>query len=137
MIAYLDSSVILRWLLKEKEAVSDIHLFSKFISSELIRVECFRTLERIHIRQLINEQELSLIRQKFFEILLNIELIEINRSILQRACDPFPTTLGSLDAIHLSSALLWKDFYKKDLIFLTHDQELHNASRSMGFSVFE
>lgn len=33
----------------------------------------------------------------------------LNRAVLHRAADPFPTVLGTRDPIHLASALLWMD----------------------------
>ncbi len=53
---------------------------------------------------------------------------------LERAAEPFPTLLGSLDAIHLASALLARTLVD-DLGFATHDEELATAARAMGFRV--
>ena len=55
--------------------------------------------------------------------------------MLGRAADPFPTTLGSLDAIHLASALLVRDELE-GLAFATHDDELGTAARATGFEVY-
>lgn len=61
-------------------------------------------------------------------------LVPIGRPVLERAAEPFPTTLGSLDAIHMASALLVRaDF--DDLVFATHDEELALAARAEGFRV--
>ena len=46
-----------------------------------------------------------------------------------------PTGLGSLDAIHLASALLWKDAMGLDAIMATHDDALGLAARAYGFKV--
>ena len=54
--------------------------------------------------------------------------------VLARAADPFPTMVGSLDAIHLASALLIRDDFE-DLGFATHDQGLGTAARATGFAV--
>jgi hypothetical protein len=69
------------------------------------------------------------------ETLEEFDLIEIGPSILQRAAEPFPTVLGSLDAIHLASALLVKDEFE-DLPLATHDRELAIAARAVGFRVY-
>lgn len=58
----------------------------------------------------------------------------INDEILRRAADPFPTTLGSLDAIHLASAMMARDLVP-DLALATHDQELATAGRATGFRI--
>ena len=45
-----------------------------------------------------------------------------------------PTALGSLDAIHLASALLVRHDLD-GLVFATHDDELGTAARATGFEV--
>jgi hypothetical protein len=54
--------------------------------------------------------------------------------VLERAAEPFPTVLGSLDAVHLASALLIRPDIP-DLAFATHDVELGTAARAMDFEV--
>jgi predicted nucleic acid-binding protein len=61
-------------------------------------------------------------------------LAPVAASILERAADPFPTALGTLDAIHLATALQLRDEYPA-LAFATHDRELATAARSVGFTV--
>ena len=61
-------------------------------------------------------------------------LVAIGDRILERAADPFPTTIGSLGALHLASALLVRDRFE-DLSLATHDVELAVAARAVGFRV--
>ncbi len=56
----------------------------------------------------------------------SLELIEVDPIVLERAAQPMPTEMGTLDAIHLATALLWKDMTRADLVMATHD----GASRS-------
>src|SRR5438094_205007 len=51
-----------------------------------------------------------------------------------RIAEPFPTSLGSLDAIHLASALLAREEFD-DLLLATHDDELGIAAQAVGFTV--
>ncbi len=48
---------------------------------------------------------------------------------------PLPTELGTLDAIHLATALLWKAMMRVDVTMATHDTALAVASRAHGLSV--
>jgi hypothetical protein len=59
----------------------------------------------------------------------------MQQPILARASEPFPTALGSLDAIHLATALVWRDRMQQPLRVATHDGELALAARSFGFDV--
>ena len=56
-----------------------------------------------------------------FRLLDAMEIIEPTRSVLSRAAQPLPTTLGTLDAIHLAIALLWRERDQVDLVMATHD----------------
>jgi hypothetical protein len=57
-------------------------------------------------------------------------------SILRRAGDPYPVAIKSLDAIHLATALVWRDRRAPDLVFATHDRQLGRAAAPLGFEVF-
>ena len=46
-----------------------------------------------------------------------------------------PTELGTLDAIHLATALLWKDMTKGNLVMATHDGALARGARAHGLRV--
>jgi len=61
--------------------------------------------------------------------------VPLSRAVLNRAADPFPTVLGTLDAIHLASALLWIEEKGEALTLVTHDQQLAIAARACGLDV--
>ena len=54
---------------------------------------------------------------------------------MSRASDPLPVPLGTLDAIHLATALAWRERLDEGLIVATHDAALGLAARSYGFDV--
>jgi len=61
--------------------------------------------------------------------------VEIDSAVLDRAAQPMPTEIGTLDAIHLATALLWRDMMGADLVMATHDQALATAARAYGMAV--
>lgn len=132
MTGYIDSSVLLRIILKEPGKISKIHKFSELISSELIRVECMRVLYRYRLLSMLNDEELSSNILLTNQLLEEISIIPITQLIIQRAALPTPTILGTLDAIHFVTAQLWKEKMNKDLIFLTHDEQLQKAANSIN-----
>lgn len=73
-------------------------------------------------------------RAAVLETIDSFALIAVTSEVLERAAGPFPTLIGSLDAIHLASALM-VHHEMRDLSFATHDLELGLAARAMGFSV--
>ena len=63
------------------------------------------------------------------------ETVEVTRPILRRAAEPFPVPLGTLDAIHLATAMSWRDMRNREPVFATHDSALADAARATGFRV--
>jgi hypothetical protein len=61
-----------------------------------------------------------------------VDLVRLQRPILGRASEPFPTPLGTLDAMHLATALVWRDRTGQELTMATHDGGLAIASRAFG-----
>ena len=135
MIAYLDSSVLLRVLLGQRNALKEWKTITQGIASALVEVECLRTLDRLRLSEGLANAEIAIRRESVFRLLDSIEIIELTRPILARAAQPFPTALGMLDAIHLASALLWKEGRGEGLVMATHDVVLATASRASGLRV--
>ena len=135
MNAYMDSSVILRLVLGEQDQIQGWKEFDTMVTSDLTEVECLRTLDRLRLRFGIPEHEIVVRREALFLILDAAEVVEMNRSVLKRASDAFPVTLGTLDAIHLSTALLWQDEQGAGIVMATHDKMLGQAARSFGMKV--
>ena len=133
MLAYIDSSIILRIIFNERDPLKEFSKISYGISSELLRVECLRTADRFRIKNDLSEEEYLERIEKIHDFISAIELIHISPEILDRATQPYPVSLGTLDAIHLSTYLLFKEKTQKDLVLCTHDENLKKASRSMGF----
>ena len=46
-----------------------------------------------------------------------------------------PTELGTLDALHLATAVLWREMSRADLVMATHDTALGLAAPAHGFPV--
>ncbi len=135
MIAYLDSSTILRAILGQANALQEWGSITQGVASTLVEVECLRTLDRLRLVENLNDAEIATRREAVFRLLEAIEVVELTRPILSRAAQPLPTTLGTLDAIHLATALLWKERTRTDLVMATHDEGLATASRASGLRV--
>jgi predicted nucleic acid-binding protein len=135
MIAYLDSSVLLRVLLNQPKSLSEFSKLTRPITSKILRTECLRTLDRFRRANLLTEDEHLSVLKEFHECLDSVEWIGVSDRVLERAGSYFPLSLGTLDAIHLSSALLWKEQTSMDCKFLTHDLVLKKAASAAGFQV--
>jgi hypothetical protein len=131
---YVDSSVLLRVILGERGRLPIWSKITGPISSELIRLECLRTIDRARIRIGLDDARVARYRADALDAVDSLRLIALDSAVLARAADPFPTLLGTLDAIHLSSAVLAREEVE-DLVFATHNDKLAVAALSMGFDV--
>lgn len=135
MIAYLDSSVVLRLVLGEPGSLREIRQVKRAVSSELAQVECLRTLDRLRHLGHLSDGDLADRRGFVIRFLEAVELVDITRPVLARASEPFPTPLGTLDAIHLATAMAYREAVKKPVVMATHDTALGLASRAVGLDV--
>ena len=135
MNLYVDTSALLRVVLGEPGALGELRQADRLVSSELVGVESRRTIDRlVRLGDLPAEEagrRLALVDQ-WLEAL---DLVLLRAPVLARAGDPLPTPLGTLDALHLSTALVWRDRMSQILTVATHDAALALAARAHGLPV--
>ena len=134
MTVYLDTSVPLRVLFHEPNPLTLWAKWDKAYSSSLWRVEALRTVDRLRLSGDLSDREVADLVRDIRIIHETLAIQPLNDSILERASESFPTVVGTLDALHLSTALAIREFEKLEL-FLTHDFQLETAARSVGFDV--
>ena len=135
MIAYLDTSALLRIVLREPGALDDLRGYEALVSNELIAVESARTIDRLRIQGSLTADEAGERIRAVNEWLEAIDLVLLRPAVLSRASEPMPTSIGTLDAIHLATALLWRDRMGALSEIATHDTALGAAARAFGFDV--
>lgn len=135
MIAYIDPSVLLRVALGQANALTHWSSVERGVSSALTLTESPRTLDRTRLRANLSDLEIARRRSTIFSIIDSLELVEIDSVVLDRAAQPMPTELGTRNAIHLASALLWKEETGVEPIMATHDAALGLAAQAHGLTV--
>ncbi len=135
MIAYVDTSVLLRIVLREPGALEDLQSYDGLISSEIIAVESARTIDRLRLQGALTLEEAAVRSRTIGDWLEAVDLVLLRPPVLNRAAEPMPTPLGTLDAIHLATALLWRDRLGPLTSIATHDAALAIAARTFGFDV--
>ena len=133
MTTYVDSSVVLRIVFGEPQPFVDWPGIDP-VASELVRVECLRVVDRARIHRALDDEQTARHRTDVIRTIDAFDLVRLTPLILERAADPMPTLLGTLDAIHLATARELRLEYP-DLKFATHDRELALAARAVGFAV--
>lgn len=105
------------------------------VSSELIAVEAPRTLDRLRLHGSLTLEEATLRGRVVGEWLEAIDLVLLRPPVLRLAAEPLATPLGTLDALHLATARIWRDRMGDPLVVVTHDEALGLAARAYGFDV--
>lgn len=135
MIAYIDTSALLRLVLREPGALDELRSYDSLVSSELIAVESARTIDRLRLQTSLTTAEAAARVRAVNDWLEAIDLVLVRPSVLSRACEPMAMPLGTLDAIHLATALVWRDRMGPLPTMATHDTALGMAARAFGFEV--
>ncbi len=135
MIAYVDASVLLRLALGQPDSLAEWSEIDRGVSSALATTECLRTLDRLRLLTKLPDTEMAGRRAKLLELIASLEIVEIDSTVLDRAAQPMPTELGTLDAIHLATALLWKEMTGEALTMATHGSALAIAAEAHGLRV--
>jgi predicted nucleic acid-binding protein len=134
MTVYIDSSVILRILFREPNPVEVWGKWDSAFSSNLWRVEALRTVDRLRLSGDLSDEDVADLVREIRIVHETLAIYPLSERILQRASESFPTVVGTLDAIHLATALAIREVEPIDLL-LTHDGQLGTAARSVGFTV--
>ena len=130
MTAYVDASVILRIALGQANALKEWSKIQRGVSSTLIATECLRTLDRLRLRARLSDSDVATRRETTLSLIASLELVELDATVLDRASQPMPTEIGTLDAFHLATALLWKEMTAEAITMATHDEGLGLSARA-------
>jgi predicted nucleic acid-binding protein len=135
MIAYVDSSVLLRIIIGQPNPLAEWSEIEQGIVSAMVQVECLRALDRLRLQGSLTDEELARMREAVFRFIRSFDVVEVRERILSRAAQPMGVAIGTLDAIHLSTALLWRDERGEEPVVATHDRTLALAARGFGMRV--
>jgi predicted nucleic acid-binding protein len=125
---YLDTSVALAHLLAEDRHPPSALLDERLIASRLLEYELLTALNASGRRD-------SHLRHAD-ALLQRVALVELDRPILERATQPFPRPLRTLDALHLSTF----DYLRRlgqPIALASYDLRMLDVARSMAFDVVE
>jgi predicted nucleic acid-binding protein len=133
MTLYLDTSVVLRVMLSQPDPLPLWGAWEGACASELLGVEARRALDRLRLEGTLDDDQVGDFHATLGRIERTIDSIRVSRLVLGRAALPMATPVKTLDALHLASALLWRERRTADLVFATHDPQQARAARALGF----
>ena len=120
---YLDSSVALARLLFEPRSPAAPFWQERLVSSRLLEYEVWN---RVHAYGLTGSHA-----NQAAVLLMGIEMVEMHRPVLERALQPLPLSLRTLDALHLATM----DFLSnrgEALEIASYDNRLLAGAQALG-----
>ena len=124
---YLDTSVALAQLLAEDRKPPATLWAGTLVSSRLLEYEVWT---RVHARKLAGSHG-----EAVRALLGRVAFVELDRRVLARALESFPSPVGTLDALHLASALFLRE-HGQQVALASYDAQLVRAARALGLGVF-
>ena len=121
---YIDSSAILKVILREKESEAVISIpRARFITSEISRVEVTRAILRYEPKALKSAEQ----------VLKNLNFVKIeSQTLVQAERLPERISIRALDAIHIAVA---SKMALRISSVLTYDNQMAKAAKALGFEV--
>lgn len=140
MIAYFDSSSIVKWFFDESymDLARDIRDKAEIVFTSLLSFpEVTSAIYRASREGRCSEPDMEIIRDEFFRIWPHFQCIRATESLMQQAGQLiFRYGLRGYDAVHLASALLINtEAVEFDLFFSCFDRNLNRAARKEGLEI--
>ena len=124
---YLDTSVALAHLLAEDRSPPAALWTEILVSSRLLDYELW---VRLHARGLAASHG-----EAVRDLVARVALLELAAPVLERALEPFPTPVRTLDALHLATA----EFLARQgqaVRLATYDGRVRAAAAAMGMELY-
>jgi predicted nucleic acid-binding protein len=124
---YLDSSVALAQLFGEDQAPAESLWRERLVSSRLLQYEVMnRVLARGGVKAHVEGAR---------DLLARVALVDLAPIVLQRALEPFPTPVRTLDALHLATLHFLRE-HAEDVRFASYDRRLSDAAHALQFEEY-
>jgi len=140
MILYLDSSALAKRYLSEEGSAEIERLVAgaeRVGTSIIARVEVVAALGRARRQKFLGDQPAAGLRALLTAHWPSLVRLSLSEITVERA-DALAWELGlrGYDAVHLASALTWREAIAESPVFATFDKALGNAARAQGLDVW-
>jgi predicted nucleic acid-binding protein len=125
-VIYLDTSVAVAHLLAEDRRPSATIWHDELVTSRLLEYELWN---RLHARDLTRSHG-----DAARLLLARLAWLELLPSVLQRALQPFPAPVRTLDALHLASVSFLRE-QGREVTLATYDERMTRAATAMAIPV--
>ena len=135
MIAYIDSSVLSRVVMRQTDRLVELETCEQRFTSQLTQAECLRAIEKARLDEGLGPDEILARRLILFDQLRRMSRVAVSRAVLDGAGASYPLPVKTLDAIHLATAVRLRERGIPGLVFATHDRQQGRAALALGFRV--
>ena len=125
---YLDTSVALAHLLGDTRRPPESLWSQPLVASRLLQYE---TWTRLNARGLTKTHGADA-----RHLIAMVALVELAPPVLERALEPFPVPVRTLDALHLATLLFLRD-QAQTLQLATYDERLQQGAVALGVQLWE
>jgi predicted nucleic acid-binding protein len=127
-MVYLDSSVVLAYLLAEDRCPPDSLWKEDLVSSRLLEYEVWNRIHFYRSAAKRGEDARNLFRE--------IQLIEMTPTVLSRASRAFPLSIRTLDSLHLATVQHLRE-PGQEIALASFDMRLLSAARALDIPLYE
>lgn len=129
---YLDSSVVLGWLLEGRKDLELLQSEKELGSSVLMWTEVSRVLHRCLQTGTLSPESAASVRVRFAKFAEVVFGLRMNDLVLRRAAGPFPLVVRTLDAIHIATAEQWL-LPNDEVALYSYDRQMNLCAAQLGF----
>ena len=134
MTVYLDSSFVIRQLLGVQPACPFWGKWEKAYASTLMRTECFRVANLLRLSGKIDDAQRARLGTWIEKVVSTVTQVPVTDTILRRAAEMFPVSVGTLQGIHLATLLELQAAHGITCTLATDDSQLMQAATALGFA---
>lgn len=132
---YIDTSAYLKIFLKEKgsDQVRKLVKENSLLASAILTSECFSAFSRRRQGKEIDDKTFDRLVNRVKKDLPYIEIVRLTDEVLVRTEEILlHSTVRTLDAVHIASALLFQESTGIDLTFVTSDKRQAEFTHKKG-----
>ena len=134
---YIDTSAYLKIFLKEKgsDKVRKLVKENSLLASAILTSECFSAFSRRRQGKEINDKTFDSLVNRVKKDLPYIEIVRLTDDVLRRTEELLlQSTVRTLDAVHVASALLFQESTGIALTFVTSDKKQAEFTNDKGLN---
>jgi predicted nucleic acid-binding protein len=135
LISFVDTSVVLRFVLEGDIALHQAFAAPVTACSELLWIESMRVAQRLRLDGTLTDEGLSEAVSRITACYASFRVYLLDDEIKREAAGPFPTVIGTLDALHLACARRSAAQHPGETFLVySYDTQMNLCARALGFS---